>query len=64
MDAVTNVPIPVNEPVRTYAPGSQDRTSLEAKIKELAGEQIDLTMTIGGEQRLGGGQVDLLTGEA
>ncbi|GAB2826666.1 L-glutamate gamma-semialdehyde dehydrogenase [Actinoallomurus bryophytorum] len=56
MDAVTNVPIPVNEPVRTYAPGSQDRTSLEAKIKELAGEQIDLTMTIGGEQRLGGGQ--------
>ncbi|MCW2862986.1 MAG: delta-pyrroline-5-carboxylate dehydrogenase [Actinoallomurus sp.] len=55
MHAVTNVPAPVNEPVRTYAPGSQDRISLEAKIKELAGEQIDLTMTIGGEQRLGGG---------
>ncbi|WP_460337662.1 L-glutamate gamma-semialdehyde dehydrogenase [Actinoallomurus acanthiterrae] len=56
MDAVTNVPVPVNEPVRAYAPGSQDRTALEAKIKELAGEQIDLTMTIGGEQRLGGGR--------
>jgi 1-pyrroline-5-carboxylate dehydrogenase len=55
MDAVTNVPVPVNEPVRAYAPGGQDRTSLEAKIKELAGTRIDLTMTIGGEQRLGGG---------
>ncbi len=56
MDAVTNVPAPLNEPVRTYAPGSQDRTSLEAKIKELAGERIDLTMTIGGEQRLAAGE--------
>ena len=38
MDAVTNVPVPVNEPVRAYAPGSQDRTALEAKIKEIAGD--------------------------
>jgi 1-pyrroline-5-carboxylate dehydrogenase len=55
MDAVTNVPVPVNEPVRAYAPGSQDRSVLEAKIKEIAGEQIDLTMTIGGECRPGSG---------
>ncbi|GAA2623155.1 L-glutamate gamma-semialdehyde dehydrogenase [Actinomadura fulvescens] len=55
MDAVTNVPVPVNEPVKGYAPGSGERAALEAKIKELGGEQIDLTMTIGGERRLGGG---------
>jgi 1-pyrroline-5-carboxylate dehydrogenase len=55
MDAVTNVPSPVNEPVKSYAPGSPERTALEAKIKELAGEQVDLTQTIGGEQRPGGG---------
>lgn len=55
MDAVTNVPPPHNEPVRTYAPGSQERAALEAKIKELAGEQHDLTMTVGGEPRTGGG---------
>ncbi|MEU5877364.1 L-glutamate gamma-semialdehyde dehydrogenase [Spirillospora sp. NPDC047279] len=55
MDAVTNVPTPVNEPVKGYAPGSGERAALEAKIKELGGEQIDLTMTIGGEKRLGGG---------
>jgi len=56
MDAVTNVPIPGNEPVRGYAPGSPERGALERKIKELAGERAELTMTIGGEQRHGGGE--------
>jgi 1-pyrroline-5-carboxylate dehydrogenase len=55
-DAVTNVPSPVNEPVRQYAPGSAERAVLENRIKELAGEQAELTMTIGGEQRMGAGQ--------
>ena len=55
-DAVTSVPGPVNEPVRTYAPGSQERAALESRLKELAGEQTDLTMTVGGVQRMGGGE--------
>ena len=55
MDAVTNVPVPVNEPVKTYAPGSRERAALEAKIKELGSGQHELTMTIGGERRRGGG---------
>ncbi|MGI8328844.1 L-glutamate gamma-semialdehyde dehydrogenase [Actinomadura scrupuli] len=55
MDGVTNVPGPVNEPVKSYAPGSQERAALEAKIKELGGQQLSLTMTIGGEQRPGAG---------
>jgi 1-pyrroline-5-carboxylate dehydrogenase len=45
----------VNEPIKGYAPGSQERASLEQKIKELAGERADLTMTIGGQQRRGSG---------
>src|SRR6266704_2695980 len=55
MDAVTNVPPPVNEPVRQYAPGSQDRAVLESRVKEMAGERAELTMTAGGRQRMGGG---------
>jgi 1-pyrroline-5-carboxylate dehydrogenase len=55
MDANFNVPSPVNEPVLGYAPGSAERTALENRVKELAGVQLDLTMTIGGEQRMGGG---------
>ncbi|HWB67397.1 MAG TPA: L-glutamate gamma-semialdehyde dehydrogenase [Mycobacteriales bacterium] len=57
MDAVTAVPPPVNEPVRSYAPGSAERASLEAKLKELnAAGPLDLTMTIGGEQVSGSGE--------
>ncbi|GAA5013455.1 L-glutamate gamma-semialdehyde dehydrogenase [Kitasatospora paranensis] len=56
MDAVTQVPAPVNEPVHSYAPGSPERARLEAKLKELGGQEpIQLTMTINGEHRLGGG---------
>ncbi|MEK2471525.1 MULTISPECIES: L-glutamate gamma-semialdehyde dehydrogenase [Streptomyces] len=56
MDAVTQVPVPVNEPVHSYAPGSPERFRLEAKLKELAGNPIELPMTIGGKQRMGGGE--------
>src|SRR5215470_17696248 len=56
MDAVTNVPPPHNEPVRQYPPGSPDRAVLESKVKELAGERAELTMTVGGQQRMGGGE--------
>jgi 1-pyrroline-5-carboxylate dehydrogenase len=56
MDAVTHVPQPANEPVRQYVPGSPERAALENKIKELAGERAELTMTIGGQQRTGAGE--------
>ena len=55
MDAVTNVPVPGNEPIKGYAPGSPERVTLEQKIKDLAGERAELTMTIGGRQVPGGG---------
>ena len=55
-DAVTTVPVPANEPVKSYAPGSPERAALEAKIKELSGEAVDLTMTVGGVQRMAAGE--------
>ncbi|HWH27966.1 MAG TPA: L-glutamate gamma-semialdehyde dehydrogenase, partial [Mycobacteriales bacterium] len=55
MDAVTSVPLPVNEPVRSYAPGSPERASLEARLKELGSQQTELPMTVSGRQRAGGG---------
>ena len=55
MDAVTNVPLPVNEPVLSYAPGSAERAELVAKLEELGRESIDLPMRINGESRMGGG---------
>ncbi len=55
MDAVTQVPTPVNEPVLDYAPGSPERAEVEQRLVELASTRHDLTMTIDGEQRLGAG---------
>ncbi|WP_328477125.1 L-glutamate gamma-semialdehyde dehydrogenase [Actinoplanes sp. NBC_00393] len=57
MDAVAQVPAPVNEPVRGYAPGTPERASLEKKLAELAGAPTELTMNIGGVRRMGGGDV-------
>ena len=61
MDAISSVPTPVNEPVRSYAPGSAERESLQRRIAELEGERHELTMTIGGERRMAGGeQIDVV----
>ena len=57
MDAITTVPLPRNEPVRSYAPGSAERTSLETKLAEMAeADPIELTATIGGKSRTGSGE--------
>src|SRR4051794_9288858 len=55
-DAISQVPPPYNEPIHDFAPGSAERTALEARLKQIAGERVELTMTIGGEQRRGGGE--------
>jgi 1-pyrroline-5-carboxylate dehydrogenase len=56
VDAVTQPPAPSNEPALDYAQGSTERAELEAALKRLGGaDPIDLTCTIGGEQRPGGG---------
>jgi 1-pyrroline-5-carboxylate dehydrogenase len=56
IDAITDVPAPVNEPPNNFAPGSPERSTLEERLKQLASERAELTLTIGGEQRLGGGE--------
>ncbi len=55
MDAVTQVPVPVNEPVQQYAPGSAARSGLEAALADLAGQRFELTCSIGGKRALAGG---------
>lgn len=43
-------PIPVNEPVHSYAPGSAERAALQNTLKELKSQQADIPMYIGGEE--------------
>ena len=56
MDTISNVPLPVNEAVHDYAPGSPERTKLTLRLEAMATERVELTMAIGGEHRLGGGE--------
>jgi 1-pyrroline-5-carboxylate dehydrogenase len=61
VDAVTQVPVPVNEPVLTYAPGTPERAEIELRMTELSAERHELTCTIGGDQKLGGGdEIDVV----
>ncbi len=55
MDAVTRVPVPVNEPNLTYAPGSPERAELEEALSDLAGAGPELTNAIGGRRSMASG---------
>jgi 1-pyrroline-5-carboxylate dehydrogenase len=55
MDAQLSVPVPRNEPLRGYAPGSAERASLQARVDAMRGDRFDLTMTIGGVRSMAGG---------
>jgi 1-pyrroline-5-carboxylate dehydrogenase len=44
------IPVPVNEPVHDYAPGSHDRSTLKATLAEMAGTTIDIPLIIGGKE--------------
>jgi 1-pyrroline-5-carboxylate dehydrogenase len=55
MDAVTNVPLPKNEPVHDYAPGSPERARLTVALDALTGDPIDLPHVIGGRAVMGSG---------
>jgi 1-pyrroline-5-carboxylate dehydrogenase len=43
-------PTPVNEPVRSYAPGSPERISLQRRLAEMASEQAEMPLVIGGRE--------------
>ncbi|HTC68737.1 MAG TPA: L-glutamate gamma-semialdehyde dehydrogenase [Acidothermaceae bacterium] len=61
MDAVTTVPSPTNVPPLGFAPGSLERSRLEIRLKEMAGEHADLTMALGTRRPMGGGEaIDVL----
>ncbi|MBD3258889.1 aldehyde dehydrogenase family protein, partial [candidate division GN15 bacterium] len=57
--SIFTVPFPENEPVRSYAPGSDDRKALEAAIKELKSNPIEIPMVIGGEEIKTGKKVEI-----
>lgn len=47
---IFNTPIPVNEPVKSYAPGSSERAALKKEISAYKAIQRDIPMYIGGKE--------------
>jgi 1-pyrroline-5-carboxylate dehydrogenase len=50
LSAHAHPPIPANEPVRNYAPGSPEKESLKSRLAEIAGETIEAPCVIGGRE--------------
>ena len=49
-NGIRRVPPAVNEPVRSYAPGSPERERLKARLASMAGERVEIPIVIGGEE--------------
>jgi len=44
------IPKPINEPILNFSPGSPERASLQAKLKELSAKEIEIPLLIGGKE--------------
>ena len=49
-NAYFKVPLPVNEPVKSYKHGSPEREELKKKIAELKSQQVEIPLIIGGKE--------------
>lgn len=50
MNGFFKVPVPVNEPILNYAPGSKERADLKAALADARSKQIDVPMYIGSQE--------------
>ncbi len=49
-NAVFNYPMPANEPIKSYAPGSEERKLLKAELKRLSSTELEIPLIIGGKE--------------
>jgi len=54
-----NVPVAVNEPVKSYAPGSPEREAVLTTYKKMYNEQVDIPFYIGGKEYRTGNTADI-----
>ncbi|MCB1008725.1 MAG: aldehyde dehydrogenase family protein, partial [Acidobacteria bacterium] len=50
LNGIVRVPPPVNDPIRAYRPGSAERASIKKRLQEMASEQIEIPLIIGGKE--------------
>ena len=47
---MSNIPKPINEPIRNYESGSPEKISLKEKLAELSQKEIEIPLIIGGKE--------------
>ncbi len=50
LSALRRVPAPINEPIKSYAPGSPERAELKARLASMADEHVEIPLIIGGKE--------------
>src|SRR4249920_2964143 len=50
LDLPAPLPLPPNEPVLAYAPGSQERKTLKDALAKMAGEHAEIPHVVGGKE--------------
>ncbi len=59
-NAIYKIPVPPNEPIKSYLQGSPERTSLKKKLDEMYNSQIEIPFIINGEEMKSGNVVDIV----
>ena len=49
-NTVSNIPMPGNEPIFSYAPGTPERALLDQELQEISARQLEIPIVIGGRR--------------
>ena len=50
LGAVRRVPTAINEPIKSYAPGSPERAELKTRLASMSNERVEIPLIIGGKE--------------
>jgi len=50
MNGTSSIPLPKNEPILSYAPGTPERAALKAELKRLGGLMTEIPAVVGGQE--------------
>jgi len=50
MNALQHIPLPLNEPAKSYAPGSPEKAEVKAALARMRAETIEIPLIIGGKE--------------
>src|SRR4051794_23246049 len=50
LNAIPRTPHAVNEPIKSYLPGSPERAEVKARLASMANERVEIPLIIGGKE--------------